>query len=68
MIVLLLKNDLSLMKSEMDFVFSENQIQDFTIKRVSFCAALCLYILHLTKVLARDSTTVVLKLYYQTFS
>ena len=46
-------------------LFSEYKLQGLTIKRHSYCASYCLYILYLTKVLGTDFKSAVLNLYYQ---
>ena len=46
-------------------LFSENKIQGLSIKRDSYWASYCLYIIHLTKVLGIDFKSAVLNLYYR---
>ena len=46
-------------------LYSECKIQGLTSKRDSYCAAYCLFIIYLTKVLGIDFKSAVLNLYYQ---
>ena len=46
---------------------SDYKIEGVTSKRDSYCAASCLNIIHLTKVLGIDFNSAVLKLYYHRF-
>ena len=48
-------------------LYSEYKIQGQTSKRDSYCAAYCLYIIYLPKVLGIDFKIAVLNLYYQRF-
>ena len=52
---------LSITKQNNNGIYSENQIQ----KDDSYCAAYCLYVLYLTKIIGFKNA--VLNLYYQTF-
>ena len=46
-------------------LYSDYKIRGLTCKRDSFCAAYCLYLIYLTKVLGTDFKSAVLKFYYQ---
>ena len=46
-------------------LYSDYKIEGVTIKKYSYCASFCLYVLYLTKVLGLDFKSAVLNLYYQ---
>ena len=48
--------------------YSEFELQGFTNKKDSYCAAVCLIIIYLTKVVGIDFESAVLNYFYQRFS